>query len=135
MEDLKKELDTTPNELRNSGKYDKQGKEIPLFQWAGLLGDRKYSQIYLLSTRKYLFSTIWLGLNQNTDDPEDKHPLIFESMAFRKEDGVVDYADGVLYMANYETLREAKLGHFKMIAKVLAKEAVQKLKKMGKSQG
>lgn len=103
-------------------KFDKQGNPISLEEWAQLLEDREgYPRILKTECSRYVFSTVWLGLDHSFGDGP---PLIFESMAFKKDDTKRNGVDASgIYQARYTTLTEAKFGHYLMILIVLWKES------------
>lgn len=89
--------------------YDKAGKPIEMMQWATLLQDRSYSDIAKSVNRGYLISTVWLGLNHDyarfMPGRENAPPVIFETMIFDPEGGVLDYQE------RYCTEEAARVGH------------------------
>lgn len=101
-----------------TNKYDKDGRAISIEDWAQLMEDRDYTRVAWTEIGKYVFSTVWLGLDHSFGDGP---PLIFESMAFkRKEDGKINSSG--IYQARYSTLKEAKAWHYLMILIVLWRE-------------
>lgn len=93
--------------------YDKQGKVVPLMEWAKLMEDWDYRRIGLWKGKVYRVSTVWLGLDHNWGNGE---PLIFETMVFKGKDSMD------LDMERYSTLEQAQGGHKAMVAKWKRKE-------------
>ena len=91
-------------------KYDKFGKEIDLMEWSRLLETPGYKVIKqtTLPNGKWI-STVWLGLDHNFDEGE---PLIFETMVFKNKSNYDE-----LDMERYSTLKQAVVGHEKMVKK------------------
>jgi hypothetical protein len=63
--------------------YDREGKQLGLFEWARLMKNNEYKvvaqDVLVEGDEPVQVSTIWLGLNmQFLDGP----PLIFETMIF-----------------------------------------------------
>lgn len=90
-----------------SGYYNKEGKEIDLYEWARLLEDIDYKIIKQETLKNgYFVSTVWLGLNHAWREGE---VLIFETMVFDRKDDKNSYMD--VYMDRYTTEAEARRGH------------------------
>jgi len=88
--------------------YDKYGKNITLEEWAGLFGNMKYKVIEQTHLgKKYLISTVWLGLNHGFT-PGSK--LIFETMVFNANEDEEE-------VERYSTIESAKNGHNKIVRK------------------
>jgi len=104
--------------------YDKKGKKIEMMEWAKLLeqDDYKIVKQETLPDGKFV-STVWLGLDYNFDGRSK--PIIFETMVFsgKKEtfklmgrDMTLNHGDEV-DIDRYSTLKEALVGHDKMVFK------------------
>ncbi len=96
--------------------FDRQGKPIPLMEWARRFEDPAYKiikQTTLPGGYKWV-STVWLGLDHNfaLGGP----PLIFETMVFGPRDLGPPDEYGRRFQASYDTERwsteqEARYGH------------------------
>ena len=65
-------------------------------------------------------STVFLGLDHNfCFDPEDKEPILFETMVFDDREGKsgYDYNEGE-YTQRYHTREEAEKGHEEVVNKI-----------------
>lgn len=85
--------------------YDRQGKPIPVEEWALKLADRQYTRIGENYIGPYRVSTVWLGLNHNFFGSGPA--LIFETIIFPMETGV---------MHRYPTEAAALDGHDQAVA-------------------
>jgi hypothetical protein len=110
----------TKMKMKNNMYYDKDGVKIDLMTWAKLLEDGDYKIIKQdkLPDGK-MVSTVWLGLDQSYADGPI---LIFETMVFgpKKEKiifGKKHMLGDELDIDRYSTLREAKIGHERMLIK------------------
>lgn len=113
--------------------YDKDGKPLETTddyntsQWKKehnliekLLTNRKYKIIKQEYTpkKKFWISTVWLGIDHDfgwRGGVPNPHPLIFETMQFRKDHKENYYINND--MNRYHTTEQALLGHQKMLRK------------------
>ena len=86
--------------------YNKEGKELTLFEWIEKNEDVDYKRIALDKLDKYKVSTVWLGLDHNFSNEKK---LIFETMVFKDNDEVD--------CERYSTEKEAIEGHKAMVKK------------------
>jgi len=101
--------------------YDKEGKQIPMLEWADLFEDMKYRKIGDTDVGDYHISTVWIGLNHNIFS--ETEILIFETMIFCKDEE--DYLHQ--WMERYGTLEEAELGHEIAIELARKKDEIKRL--------
>lgn len=88
-------------------------------EFAAKFEDEKYRRVDWTSlsdgTEKEFVSTVWLGINHAFGPGR---PLIFETMAF--------YDDDWRECRRYATEAEAKEGHKKMVAEIMARRYAEK---------
>lgn len=91
------------------GHWDKDGRPIPLLEWARLIEDPRYRRVGF-DTVKYGFrvSTVWLGIDYGFG----VRRLIFETMVFPPHD------TRSLYCKRYSTQKEAIEGHARIATKL-----------------
>lgn len=85
---------------------DKNGDELPLGEWATLIGDSDYRHLAKQKVGKYLVSTIWEGI--------DMMPIslgLYSTVVFEGNEAVK-----VLYHSR--TVEEAMLTHERTVAEV-----------------
>jgi hypothetical protein len=96
---------------RNGMYFDRQGREISLREWGSLRTDKVLAQTVL--RRRFLISTVWLGLDHGFSLIPGARPIIFETMVFRWDRRRHQLLDGCWdrYMDRYATERDAFKGH------------------------
>ena len=67
--------------------------------------------------RKFLISTVFLGVDHNFDITDGSDPILFETMIFDNTDAQTMFRD--LYQDRYRTWDEAKVGHRKAVDYVI----------------
>ena len=107
--------------------YNKDGGAITLEQWGKLVGDQDYRVIARSDLPNGIYvSTIWLGIDHRIGryDYSQRDPIIFESMAFAPIPPDSPLKLGrELDQKRYATLRQAKAGHNRMVAKYMKEGA------------
>lgn len=98
------------------GYYDKDGRELGMWEWAKLFEDKEYARVAETTIKgEWWVSTVWLGLDHNFSPRADAPPVIFETMVFArprtKENAGRDY-----YCERYETLEQARVGHLRVVS-------------------
>jgi len=89
--------------------FNRLGQKINYNQYIKLNTNKKYKIIEQTNTKKYLFSTVWIGLDN----------CIFETMVFNNIKNKTAFAD--IYCERYKTERASKIGHTKSIYTILLK--------------
>ena len=92
--------------------YNRLGQPIPLERWIELMDDDEYRRVASTRVRRWLVSTVWLGLDHNV---LGHMPLIFETMVFDEES---DDKHHDLEMERYTTECQALLGHDATVQRV-----------------
>jgi len=100
-----------------SNYYDREGHQLPMMEWAKLFESEEDRASYKRVAATTLpngrwVSTVWLGIDHSFGSGP---PLIFETMVFPSEGGVLTELD----CERYSTEDAAKAGHERMCAKWL----------------
>lgn len=103
--------------------YDRDGRPIDLWQWSKLMEDREYQVLqHTVVNKRWLVSTVWLGLDHGFAFLGDPTPLIFETMVFNAR---AEAPRDDLEMRRYTTEREALRGHQDMVQLVTELDNVE----------
>lgn len=90
--------------------YDWDGHEI--LQWEyGFKCEYFDNHVAFDVINGWEISTIWLGLDSITRYFERLHPMIFETMIFKKNETIQDKEEFIDFQKRYSSLDEAEKGH------------------------
>lgn len=104
-------LFTREEDLPRGLYYDREGRELDLYEWARKMEDDEYKRVALDWVGGISVSTVWLGVNYRF---EEGPPLIFETMVFDSNYDELTEFD----TCRYATEEEARAGHEEVVAEV-----------------
>lgn len=96
--------------------YNRDGEPITITEWMALQAADDYRIVEQTEVNDYLVSTIWLGLDVNSEIVSGRDRQLFETMVFRGRPG----EDVACY--RWPTEARARQAHAELVTLILASE-------------